>query len=111
MFADWTELYDPATGTFSWTGSLNIARSPRASLLNNGTVLIAGGDCDCSSVLLYRPLASAEVYDPATATFTLTGSMNRGRDGHTATLLNNGLVLITGGMVYLQGIDASAEVY
>jgi N-acetylneuraminic acid mutarotase len=50
-------------------------------------VLVAGG--------AYQ--ASAEIYDPATGTWTLTGSMSTGRDAHTATLLRDGRVLVTGG--------------
>ena len=53
-------------------------------------VLMAGG-CNSSGAL-----ASAELYNPATGTFTPTGSLNRTRTP-TATLLNNGMVLIAGG--------------
>jgi hypothetical protein len=97
------ELYNPATGIFTATGSLNTARHRHtATLLNNGTVLIAGGSQGFSGI---NALASAELYDPATATFAATGSMNTGRQFHKATLLNNGIVLITGGG------GTSAELY
>jgi hypothetical protein len=54
-------------------------------------------------------LASAELYNPATGTFTATGTLNTARESHTATLLNNGMVLMAGGY---NGIHlASAELY
>ena len=56
-------------------------------------------------------LASAELYNPATGTFTPTGSLNTARDWHTATLLNNGMVLMAGGYGDSSGILASAELY
>jgi hypothetical protein len=52
----------------------------------------------------------AELYNPATGTFTATGSLNTARDLHTATLLNNGMVLIAGGYGS-SGYLASAELY
>ena len=90
---------------FVLTGSLNTARNMHtATLLNNGMVLVAGG-YGSSGVL-----ASAELYNPVTGTFTPTGSLNTARYNHTATLLNNGMVLIAGGE-NSTGALASAELY
>lgn len=90
------ELYNPATGIFSYTGSLKTARfGHTATLLSNGMVLITGGGTNSVETV---DTTTAELYNPATGTFTYTtGSLNTGRDGQTATLLNNGMVLIAGG--------------
>jgi hypothetical protein len=94
------ELFNPATGTWTVTGSMNDARAGhRAILLPNGLVLVVGGFG-----------SSAELYDPATGTWTLTGSMSVARDAHTATLLPNGQVLVAGGFG-LTGTLSSAELY
>ncbi len=89
-------LYDPATGTWSSTGNLNTARSQHtATLLPNGKVLIAGGGDYVGG--FFHKFNSAEVYDPATGTWSITGSLNDARGSHTATLLPNGKVLLAGG--------------
>lgn len=95
------------TPGFVLTGSLNTGRTEHtATLLNNGMVLVAGGNTSNG-----EPLASAELYDPATGTFTLTGSLNTARRDQTATLLNNGMVLIAGGEDGGGNGIASAELY
>ncbi len=97
------ELYDPATGTFTATGSMvtGARGAHTATLLNNGKVLIAGGVF--VSGITSTPLTTAELYDPATGTFTATGSLIAARYGATATLLNSGKVLVAG------GFNASAD--
>jgi uncharacterized repeat protein (TIGR01451 family) len=89
------ELYDPSTGAWSATGSLIDGRSgATATLLNNGEVLVAGGNGIAS---LADILSSAELYNPATGTWSATGPMNTARDGATATLMSDGEVLVAGG--------------
>lgn len=100
------ELYDPNAGTFSPTGSLNMARTfHTATLLASGMVLIAGGDGTNGDP------APAELYDPSAGSFSTTGSLNTPRDTHSATLLNDGTVLIAGGESSLQTAVAIAELY
>ena len=91
------ELYNPSTGTWTVTGSLHTDRyNFTQTLLPTGKVLVAGGyDKSCPSSC--PGLSSAELYDSSAGTWSLTGGMNTGRWGHSATLLANGLVLVAGG--------------
>lgn len=97
------EIYDAATAAFTLTGSMNkLRRNHTATVLRDGRVLIVGGSllaCDdffsCPGASDIH--ASAEIYDPATGTFTLTGNLTFARYDHTATLLPDGRVLIAGG--------------
>src|SRR5437762_254863 len=87
------ELYDPASGTWSTTGSPATARwAHTATLLPNGKVLVAGGFDNGNS-----ELASAELYDPASGTWSATGNLATAQRANTATLLPNGKVLVAGG--------------
>jgi hypothetical protein len=99
------EVYDPASGSFSTTGSMTVGRRLHvATLLGDGKVLITGGQDSTGAIL-----ASAEIYDPATGAFTATGGMSQPRLRHTATLLPDGRVLVAGGVS--GPTTASAELY
>ncbi|HEY8845606.1 MAG TPA: kelch repeat-containing protein, partial [Candidatus Limnocylindrales bacterium] len=97
------DLYDPKSGTFSPTGSMATARDGyTATLLSDGRVLVAGGtDLPNAESASGEMLASAELYDPTTGTFSPTGSMATARVGQTATTLADGRVLVTGGVELL----------
>jgi hypothetical protein len=103
-------LYDSVTGVFSVTSNMTANRGGHtATLLANGKILVTGGaDQDPTGT----GLASAELYDPSTSTFTQTGSMAVGRFLDTATLLQNGKVLIAGGALTSTSAPvATAELY
>jgi uncharacterized delta-60 repeat protein len=107
------ELYDPASGT--WTAANDLMASEcsehTATLLPNGKVLVAGGSSNTPFPPLPPPLASAELYDSATGTWTVTGTMTAARWSPTATLLPDGTVLVVGGYNDSSGYLSSAEYY
>src|SRR5204862_5378146 len=83
-------------GTFTPTGDMSFPRAfHTATLLANGKVLIVGGVGITRSGDT-QPLMIAELYDPNTRTFTPTGNMTTPRVRPSATLLNDGRVLIVG---------------
>ena len=122
------ELYDPSTGKSRPTGAMSIGRvgqiaidpanekfttiarmtvrrgRPSATMLASGDVLIAGGEARDN-----ESLASAEIFRVQSLSFQPTGSMHHARIAHTATLLNDGRVLVAGG--YADGVSTSAEIY
>jgi hypothetical protein len=90
------ELYDPATGNWSTTNSLNAGKTGHtATLLPNGKVVVVGGSLN------------VELYDPFAGTWSITAYLNTHRDLlHTATLLPNGRILVAG-----SSGDHTAELY
>ena len=101
------ELYNPATGTFTATRSMNVSRAYHvAALLPSGKVLVAAG----------YATKTAELYDPSKGKFSYTGSLNDERDsGARAVLLDSGAVVVVGGewvyKVYRTTIWNTAEIY
>jgi hypothetical protein len=95
------------------TGSLQVARVHHsATLLQNGKVLVAGGaGSNGATGIVY--LDSAELYDPATGAWTITGRLNEARGFHSATLLPDGRVLVAGGIHddFLNVHSNTAEIY
>jgi hypothetical protein len=89
-------VYDPQDGSWTATGNMMETRSDdhSATLLPDGTVLVAGG-----------PRSTAELYDPATRAFTTIAPMLEPQRWHTATLLPDGRVLMAGG-----GLNATTGV-
>ena len=105
------ELYDPATGQWSRTGELKNARSSHtATRLRSELVLASGGTGDQD---FPDRIDSAELYDPAIGEWLSTGSLtlDRGRTSHTATLLDNGMVLAVGGITFGAILSSGAELY
>ncbi|EPX59950.1 hypothetical protein D187_002694 [Cystobacter fuscus DSM 2262] len=104
------EIYNPAKSAWSPTGSQSNARhNHTATLLSDGRVLVTGG-WGSSGWVPSGSLSSTEVYDPQTGAWRSTGALAQGRYDHTATLLSDGRVLVSGGRD-ASGSLASAEVY
>ncbi|HUP69358.1 MAG TPA: kelch repeat-containing protein [Acidimicrobiales bacterium] len=108
------EVYDPRTSQWKATeNKMSVGRqSHSATLLDDGRVLVAGG---VTNETLRKGLTSADLYDPATNRWSPAAPMNEGRQLHTATLLPNGDVVVTGGFTETE-VDvfvasASAEVF
>src|SRR5437667_4929669 len=104
-----SEIFDPATDTSTASATLTTPRVDHtATLLPDGKVLVAGG-ADASG-----SLNSVEIFDPANAAAgfrTLAASMGAARARHTATVLNDGKVLIAGGDDAGTAETSTAEIF
>jgi hypothetical protein len=100
------EVFDPATVLWTAVSPMRERRNgPKTFMLNDGKVLVTGGqqqrlvaNPDGSTTLRTYSLNSAEIYDPTTDTWTLTGPMTYGRAAHLIFGLPDGRVLVTGGV-------------
>lgn len=103
-----SELYDPVTGNWTLTtGSLSVPRELHtATMLPDGRVLVAGGYNEMAG-----GLATAEVFDPNTQSWSPASSLVDARYYHAAVLLRNGQVLLAGGYDGGGTFHDSAELY
>ena len=95
-------IYDPASGATAFTGPVSHLRTGHTlTLLPDGRVLAAGG-IDPGDPFEYSAeqnlIATTEIYDPLTDSWTLGPNLSEPRFEHTATLLPDGRVLLIGGI-------------
>jgi hypothetical protein len=91
------ELYNDSSGEWTFTlvnGVTNVLNGQTETLLPNGSILVASG-IDTESA--FDTTTQAWIFDPYTVSWNATAQLNQGRYGHTATVLANGYVLVTGG--------------
>jgi hypothetical protein len=117
------EVFDPVTDSFSPVGPMSQRRATdgyTATRLADGRVLIAGGVAEPWAVIgagritkTPEPiLASAEIFDPGSGTFSAAGAMTRRRVGHGAALLADGRILIVNGTTaWRDGDVSSADIF
>jgi Galactose oxidase, central domain len=108
--SDQAEIYNEGSGTFVYLGgTLDSQSGPVATRLDDGTVLLTGGELPGTVNPVGNP--AVERYVPASGKFVPAASLSTGRYDHTATLLPDGTVLIVGGYSAWQQPTASTEIY
>jgi N-acetylneuraminic acid mutarotase len=103
------ELYDPQLAIWTYAAPPNFSHCYHtATLLTGGKVLIAGGTTTDGADTFVK---TGELYSPRENSWMVVGSLNDARYHHTATLLANGRVLVTGGVAEDAYPIASAEIF
>jgi Galactose oxidase, central domain len=112
------EFFDPSSSQFVATGSAASSRAGiSAAPLSPTQVLFAGGFSGIATIKNFsldlegKVLSSAESFDETAGTFSPAGTMASPRMGFTATELNNGKVLIAGGLDDRDDVLDTAELY
>lgn len=104
------EVWDPATDSFRAIGPMIVARVRHtATLLRDGRVLLAGGDVIDGDET--HATATTEMFDPMSDTSSAAAPLLQARGSHTATLLQDGRVLVAGGEQDVRSALASAELF
>lgn len=103
------QLLDVTTGALADTGFLNVLRANQASVrLSDGRILVAGGEGHSGGIGLGSG-STAEIYNPATATWTKVASLSVNRPRPTAAALPDGRALVLGSP--FSSVTGTAEIY
>lgn len=112
-----SELRDPATGNWSPTGDMKVARETSAwGVLGDGRVMVVGGTV-IDDAGAYTVTAATEIFDPVAQTWSSAEALGVARDSHSVATLNDGRLLVAGGFTRWDdeegspGITRSAEIY
>lgn len=115
-----TDRFNPNLGSWNPVGDMQVAQGAishiagrafhTATMLSDGRVLVAGGFGYIADFTQTVILQTAEIFDPATGTWTLTGNMNQARAQHAAVVLADGRTLVAGGYDFGPPL-ASAELF
>lgn len=95
------EIYNPNTNSFSATGSMGTPRILHgASVLADGRVMVAGGTSTLVDVTaaITSTLQSAEIYNPATGSWSGAANIGGYRLAPALSLLPNGQIMVSGGV-------------
>ncbi len=105
------EIFNPSLNTWTNAASLNIDRQYgfTATKLSDGRILVIGGIQIIDS--LRRGISQCEIFDPLLNTWTITDSLKFPRQDHSAVLLNNGKVLVAGGLDGIRNLTKSCEIF
>ena len=101
--APWLDSYDPINDTMMRHAPPLTSRTDVEAVAVGGRLYVLGGQEWGQGYL-----NTVEMYDPSTAQFTLFGTMTEPRQNHTATMLNDGRILIAGG-VSSPAVSGTAE--
>jgi len=102
------ELYDPATGEWTQSSPMSVARERHTlNELEDGRLVIIGGNAGSTSG--NQLTGSIEIYDPASDTWSEVASLRHARQNHASVLMQDGRILVIGG--YTGDVTASCEIY
>lgn len=109
LFAFYALALIPAEAGWAATGSMSYQNrfDHTSTLLKDGRVLVTGGRTSYNN---YTALNSAEIYNPITNQWLSMPPMASNRVGHTATLLDDGRVIVIGG-AYDNSITSAVEIF
>ncbi len=106
------EVFNPDSNSWRYTDSIETIKywGSTVTPLDDGRILVVGGYYFNQSTLQNIYYNTCEIYDPATESWSFIDSLSEGRAGHTATILDNGKVLVAGGYGGINYLN-SCEIY